>query len=158
MFSAKCKRYIELVNLTVPSSNTTNWKQNQTVRIQTQNRKSTTTTTTTPHLTPLTLLKTSASYSMNTLPFLTRSHLCPNPAITTFVSFTVSVHTSTPKQLPPSPLPLFTQSLTTATLFITTCSSLRSPGSNRFRTLLHVLLSELPNLVTSLSSFGLCAG
>ena len=34
-----------------------------------------------------------------------------------------------------SPLPLFTSSLTTATLFITTCPSLRSPGSNRSRTL-----------------------
>ena len=37
---------------------------------------------TTPHLTPLTLLETLASYSMNTSPFLTRSHLCPNSAIT----------------------------------------------------------------------------
>ena len=43
----------------------------------------------------------------------------------------VSVHTSIPKQFSPSPLPLFT----TATLFITTCPSLRSPGSNRSRTL-----------------------
>ena len=64
--------------------------------------------------------------------------LSPNLAITIFVSFAVSVHTSIPKQLPPSPLPLFTLSLTTATLFITTCPSLRSPGSNRSRTLLHV--------------------
>ena len=52
------------------------------------------------------------------------------------------VFTSTPKQLPPSPLPLFTPSSTTATLFITTCPSLRSPGSNRSRTLSHVLLSR----------------
>jgi len=36
--------------------------------------------------------------------------------------------------------------------------SLRSPGSNRFRTLLHVLLSKLPNSVTPLPSFGLCTG
>ena len=105
----------------------------------------------TPRLTPLclTLLETSASYSTNTLPFLTRSHLSPNP---------VFVHTSMPKQLPPSPLPLFTPSLTTATLFITTCPSLRSPGSNRSRTLLHVLLWKLPNPVTSLPSLGLCTG
>jgi len=34
-----------------------------------------------------------------------------------FVSFAVSVHTSIPKQLPPSPLPLFTPSSTTATLY-----------------------------------------
>ena len=38
------------------------------------------------------------------------------------------------------------------------CLTLRSPGSNRSRTLLHVLLSKLPNPVTSLSSFGLCSG
>ena len=41
---------------------------------------------TTPHLTPLSLLKASASYPMNTYPFLTRSHLSPNLAITIFVS------------------------------------------------------------------------
>ena len=41
---------------------------------------------------------------------------------------------------------------------ITTCPSLRSPGSNRFRTLLHVLLSKLPNPVPSLLSYGLCTG
>ena len=86
--------------------------------------------------------------------FLTRSHLSPNLAFTIFASFAVSVHTSIPKQLPPSPLPLFSQSLTTATLFITTCPSLRSPGSNRSRTLSHVLLSKLPNPVTSLPSSG----
>jgi len=51
------------------------------------------------------------------LTFLTRSHLSLNLAITIFVSFAVSVHTSTPKQLPPSPLPLFTPSFTTATLY-----------------------------------------
>ena len=53
---------------------------------------------------------------MNTSLFLTRSHLSPNLAITIFASFAVSVHTLIPKQLPPSPLPLFTPSLTTATL------------------------------------------
>ena len=53
--------------------------------------------------------------------FLTRSDLSPNLAITIFVSFAVSVHTSIPKQHPPSPLPLATPSLTIATLFITTC-------------------------------------
>jgi len=70
----------------------------------------------------------------------------------------ISVHTSIPKQPPPLPLPLFTPSSTTATLFITTCPSLRSPGSNRSRTLLHVLLSKLPNPVTSLPSLGLYTG
>jgi len=53
---------------------------------------------TTSHLTPLSLLETSA-YSMNTSLFLTRSHLSPNPAITIFVSFAVSVYISIPKQL-----------------------------------------------------------
>ena len=45
-----------------------------------------------------------------------------------------------------------------ATLFITTCLSLRSPGSNRSRTLLHLLLSKLPNPVASLLSSGLYTG
>jgi len=44
---------------------------------------------TTPHSPPLTLLDTSASYSMNTSLFLTRSHLSPNFAITIFASFAV---------------------------------------------------------------------
>ena len=38
-------------------------------------------------------------------------------AITVFISFHVSVHTSIPKQLPLSPLPVFTPSLITATLY-----------------------------------------
>ena len=96
---------------------------------------------TTPHSPPSTLLETSASYSMNTSLFLARSHLSPNLAITRFASFSVSVHTSIPKQLPPSPLPLFTPSSTTATLFITTCPSVRSPGSNRPGT--HTMVSAL---------------
>jgi len=50
------------------------------------------------------------------LTFLTRSHLSPSLAITISGSFAVSVHTSIPKQLPPSPLLLFTPSSTTATL------------------------------------------
>jgi len=53
---------------------------------------------------------------MNTSLFLTRSHLSPNLAITIFASFAVSVHTSIPKQLSPSPLPLFTPSFTAVTL------------------------------------------
>ena len=113
---------------------------------------------TTTHSPLLTLLETLASYLMNASPSMTRSHLSSNIAITIFVNFAVYVHTSIPKQLPPSPLPLFTPSLTTETLFITTCPSLRSPGSNRSRTLLHVLLSKFPNPVTSLPSSGLCTG
>jgi len=41
---------------------------------------------------------------------------------------------------------------------IITCPSLKSPSSNRSRTLLHMLLSQLQNQVTSLPSFGLCTG
>ena len=55
--------------------------------------------------------RNSGSYLMNTSLFLTRSHLSPNLAITIFTSFALSVHTSIPKQLPSSPLPLFTPSL-----------------------------------------------
>jgi len=40
----------------------------------------------------------------------------------------------------------------------TTCPSVRSPGSNRSRTLLHVPLSKLPNSVTPLPSSGLYTG
>jgi len=43
--------------------------------------------------------------------------LSSNPVITMFVSSAVSVHTSIPKQPPQSPLPLFTPSSTTATLY-----------------------------------------
>ena len=80
---------------------------------------------------------------MNTSPFLTRSRLSPNLAITIFVIFAVSIHISIPKQLPPSPLPFFTRSLTTATFFITTCPSLRSPGSTDPELSCTCLLSKL---------------
>ena len=107
------------------------------------------------------------THSARKLGFISDEHLAFSDQISSvskscyyhmFISFAVSVHTSISKQLPPSPPQLFTPSLTTATLFITTCPSLRSPGSNRSRTPLHVLLSQLPNPVTSLPSFGLCAG
>jgi len=71
---------------------------------------------TTSHSTALTAFETLASYSMNTLPFPTRSLLSPNPAITIFFSFAVYVHSLIPKQHPPLPVP-FSPSLTTATLF-----------------------------------------
>jgi len=68
---------------------------------------------TTTHSPLLTLLETLASYLMNASPSMTRSHLSSNIAITIFVNFAVYVHTSIPKQLPPSPVPLFTPSLIT---------------------------------------------
>jgi len=42
---------------------------------------------TTPHSTPLTPSETLALYLVNTSPFLTKSHLSPNHAITIVVSF-----------------------------------------------------------------------
>ena len=84
------------------------------------------------------------------LTFLTRSHLSPSPAITiNYSSAFLYLSISISELAPPSPLPLFTPSLTTATLFITTCPSLRSPSYNRSRTLSHMLLLKLPNPVTS---------
>jgi len=59
---------------------------------------------------------TGLNMNMNTSLFPTRSHLSPNLAITISVSFAVSVHTLIPRQPPPSPLPLFTPSSTTAIL------------------------------------------
>ena len=116
---------------------------------------------TTPHLTPLTPLKTLTSYSLIASPFPTRSHPSRNPAIgirhirqLSCIRLYLDYETAPL----PSPLPLFTPSLTTATLFITASPSLRPPGSNRPRTLLHVLLSEHPNPVTSLPSYDLSAG
>jgi len=47
------------------------------------------------------------------------SAVSKNLDITIFDIFAVSVYTSIPKQLPPSPLPLFTPSSTTATLLFT---------------------------------------
>ena len=54
---------------------------------------------TTPHLIPLTLLKTLASTNTSQI----RSDLSPNLDITNtiYVSFSVSIHTSIPKQPPP---------------------------------------------------------
>ena len=91
------------------------------------------------------------THSARNLGFIFDEHL-------TFSDQISSVHTSIPKQLPPSPLPLFTPSLITATLFITTCPSVRSLGFNGSRTLLHVLLSKLLNSVAPLPSFGLYTG
>ena len=67
----------------------------------------------------LLIMYTTPPYSMNTSSF--SDQISPNPAITIFDSFAVSVHTSITKQPSPSPFPLFTPCLTTATVFITTC-------------------------------------
>ena len=93
---------------------------------------------TTRHVTPF---KTLASYLTNTSRFCDQISSVSKPYSSTLL------YPSIPNQLPPSPLPLFTPSMTTATLFtatffITTCPSLRSPGSSRSWTCLHVLLSQ----------------
>jgi len=66
---------------------------------------------------------------MNISLFLTRSHLSPNLVIrpTIFASFAVSVHTSIPKTASTIATSIVHSKLDTATLFITTCPSLRSP-------------------------------
>jgi len=92
---------------------------------------------------PLTLLETWASYLMNTSLFLTRSHLSPKSCYY-HIRQLRHFHCSLQARL--------------LQLSITTCASFRSPGSNRSRTLLCVLLSKLPNPVTSLLSSGLYTG
>ena len=73
-------------------------------------------------------------------------------------SFVVSVLTLIPTQLAPLPPPSFTPNSITVILSTTTYLSLRSPASNRSRTLLPVLLLKLPNAVTSLLSYTLFIG
>jgi len=110
---------------------------------------------TTPHLTPLTLLATLDSSSMNILPSLIKFRLSPKLAITLSDSFVVSVLTLIPTQLAPLPPPSFTSNSITVILSTTTYLSLRSPAYNRSRNLLPVLLLKLLNAVTSLLSYTL---
>ena len=82
----------------------------------------------------------------------------PKLAITISDSFVVSVLTLIPTQLAPLPPPSFTPDSITVILSTTTYLSLRSPTSNRSRTLLPVLLLKLLNAVTSLLSYTLFIG
>jgi len=91
---------------------------------------------TTPHLTPLTLLATLDSSLMNILRSLIKFRPSPKLAITISDSFIVSVLTLIPTQLAPLPPPSFTPNSITVIFFTTTYLSLRSPASNRSRTLL----------------------
>ena len=100
------------------------------------------------------LLKTLASYSMNTSPFLTRSHLSPNLAITIFISFVVSVHTSIPKQLPHRHFHCSLQAWLLQ-LSLSQPAQVSDHPAPTDPELLHVLLPKLPNPVTSVPSFGL---
>ena len=65
------------------------------------------------------------------------------------VSFAVSVHTSIPKQLPPSPIPLFTPSFTTATLLY-----YNLPKSQITR--LQQIQNSLARHITPIPSYCLC--
>jgi len=76
------------------------------------------------------------------------SSLSLNPAIIVFVNLAVSALNSIPQQLVQLPPPLFTPNTITVTFFTTTYLSLRLPACNRFRTLLHALLSKLRNPIT----------
>ena len=109
-------------------------------------------------LTPLTLLATLDSSLMNILPSLIKFRPSPKLAITISDSFVVSVLTLILTQLAPLPPPSFTPNSITVILSTTTYLSLRSPASNRSRTLLPVLLLNLLNAVTSLISDTLFIG
>jgi len=89
---------------------------------------------------------------------ISSSDLSPNLANIIFVSFAVSVHTSIQKTAS-------TIATSTVRSKLDYCNSLyhNLPKSQitrlqQSRTLLHVLLSKLPNSVTSLPSSGLCTG
>ena len=82
----------------------------------------------------------------------------PKLAIAILDSFIVSILTLIPPQLGPSPPPLFILNSITAILFTTTYLSVRLPTSNRFRTLLPILMLKLLNHVVSLLSYALVTG
>jgi len=92
-----------------------------------------------------TLLATLALFLMNTLPSETKSLHFLNSGTITFVIFAVSAHISISKQPAPLPPPRSILNLITVTLSITTFQTINLTGSNRFRTLLHVLLLRLLN-------------
>ena len=101
---------------------------------------------TTPHLTPLTLLTTSASSLMNISPFLTKFYSSPKPAIIIFVNFAVSVLTSIPQLPVPLPPSSFSPSSITVILFkpyYNLSESQLTRLQYSFRTLRHALLLKL---------------
>jgi len=81
-----------------------------------------------------------------------------NPATIRLLNFAVSAHISTSKQLAPSPPPLSILNSITVTLCITTFQTINLTGSNRFRTLLLVLLLRLRNPHISLLFSNLSTG
>jgi len=100
---------------------------------------------TTPHSTPLTLLATLASVLMNILPSRTKFRPSPFSKACYYHNYIrqlrCTIRTLIPSQLAPLPHPSFTPNSITVILSTTTYLSLRSPASNRFRTLLPVALA-----------------
>ena len=111
---------------------------------------------TTPHLIPPALPAILVSSLMNILPSPTIFR--PSCYYHIIDSFVVFVLTLIPTQLAPLPPPSFTPNSITVILSTTTYLSLRLPASNRFRTLLLVLLLKLLNPVTSLLSYAVFTG
>jgi len=97
-----------------------------------------------------TLLATLALSLMNTLPSLAKSLHFLNPATITFVNFVISARISTSKQPASLSPPLSILNLITVTLSISTFQTINITGSNRFRTLLLVLLLKPLNPQISL--------
>ena len=85
---------------------------------------------------PPTLLAILALSLMNISLFLTKSLHCPNLVILTFVNFVVFVRILISRQLVPSPPPLFTLYLITATLSTSIFLSFKQTVSSLFRILL----------------------
>ena len=95
-------------------------------------------------------LATLVLFLTNTLPSRTKSLQFLNLVTITSVNFAVSAHTLTSKQPAPLPPLSFILNLTTVTLSIITFQTVNLTGSNRFKTLLLVLLLSLLNPLISL--------
>ena len=114
-------------------------------------------------------IKSATHFSVNNLPKYTIPHLTPLSLLVTLTSYWRERHFLWPDLISPKSCYYYIRELrctihtliaftiATSTVHskldycnsITTCPSLRSPSSNRSRTLLHVLLTKLPNPVTS---------
>jgi len=106
---------------------------------------------TTPHLTLLTLLTTLASSLTNIL-YVSD----PISAVCKACYYHIrQLFSLIPSQLAPLTPLSFTPNSSSVIIFTTTYRSLRLPASNRFKTLLLVLLLKLLNPVTSLLSYAL---
>ena len=96
-------------------------------------------------------------FSINTLPCTKSLHLLYLASITS-VNFTVSARTLTSKQPALLPPPSLILNLTTVTFSVLTFQTVNLTGSNRFKTLLLVLLLTLLSSLISLSLSNLSTG